>query len=187
MHHNGYSLPQVAELQSSMRRVSFWRTPKPRRPTGLTTNVAEAWALLLRLRHDPAVPSILTDCVSLVFATKAGHAAATPPRRATARIWREIADLLCGDFNKLRNELVWMLAHTSADNLHVGGKRSRTEEWRANQLADALAKRAAANTALREAADTAVRTAGETIQHWQAGSGHLCRQQPQVPADKVRW
>lgn len=60
-----------------------------------------------------------------------------------------------------------MPAHTSATESETrvksNGKGLTTTEWRANQLADALAKKGASSSALRAAADKLIKAAGNTL------------------------
>ena len=66
------------------------------------------------------------------------------------------------------DRLVWMPAHTSAalgnDRVKSNGRSLTTPEWRANQLADVLAKRGALVSPLRDEADKVIKVAGDTFQ-----------------------
>ena len=67
----------------------------------------------------------------------------------------------------MSQRLVWMPAHTTASESETrvksNGKSLTTTEWRANQLADALAKRGASSSALRTAADKVIKAAGNAL------------------------
>ena len=132
-----------------------------------TAGAAEAWALLLTLRHNPFIPDILTDCMSLLHAAKAGPLAAAAAKNTDARIWSQITDVTGGCYKELAQRLVWMPAHTSATESETrvksNGKGLTTTEWRANQLADALAKKGASCSALRAAADKLIKAAGNAL------------------------
>ena len=130
-----------------------------------TAGAAEAWALLLTLRENLCIPEILTDCLGLLNAAKAGPTAATTARKTDARIWRLVSDVTGDSFKVLAQHLVWMPAHTNAANVRVksDGKRFSTAEWRANQLADVLAKKGAASTPLRTEVDKAIKDAGNAL------------------------
>ena len=132
-----------------------------------TASAAEAWALLLTLRMNPSPPRILTDCLGLLIAARAGPFVATHGKRADARIWKMI-DAITGDsFKLLAASLVWMPAHTTASEAHKkaksDGKELSAAEWRANDLADKLAKKGALSSPLREAADKTIKTAGSSL------------------------
>ena len=109
-----------------------------------TASGAEAWALLLTVNSTLVVPHIITDCMGVVNAAQAGPSAATGARRMEARIWKEIAEALGHDFSQLRERLVWMPSHETAEaavtKRKSDGTRVTVTQWRANQLADALAK-----------------------------------------------
>ena len=79
-----------------------------------TAGAAEAWALLLTLQHSPFVPDILTDCMALLHAAKAGPAAALRARNTDARIWALISDVTGRSFKELASRLVCMPTHTRA-------------------------------------------------------------------------
>ena len=88
---------------------------------------------------------------------------------ANARIWKLIEEVLDGRMQPLRNSLVWMPAHTSVD---MCGSRQRSDlrnitpvDWRANQLADILAKAAAPEDAARKIAKRVIDTAQEALVH----------------------
>ena len=118
-----------------------------------TASAAEAWALKLVVSVCPFVPKILTDCMALVNAAQAGVQASTAASRVTARIWNDMSYCLDGDFNHLRGMLVWLPAHTACETIgsrcKSDGTLVRVAEWRANQLADSLAKRGAETSAFR--------------------------------------
>ena len=132
-----------------------------------TAGAAEAWALQLTLSGNALVPNVITDCMALVNAAAQGPEVAAGSKRMDARIWRQIADTLNGDFTQLRQRLVWMPAHTKAEAIghkkKSDGSRVTTTQWRANQLADVLAKRAAMKSPLREEAQAKIEDAGNAL------------------------
>ena len=132
-----------------------------------TAGAAEAWALLLTLRENPFPPYVLTDCMGLLHAAKAGPAASTRAKKTDARIWKEISDVTGGCFKELLNCLTWMPAHTTAAQAETraksNGRQLTTAEWRANQLADCLAKRGATCSPLRDDADRVIKAAGHAL------------------------
>ena len=68
---------------------------------------------------------------------------------------------------QLSKALVWMPAHTTSSaagtRAKSDGKLLTTAEWRANDLADKLAKKGAASTPLRAQADATISAAGEAL------------------------
>ena len=130
---------------------------------------AETWALHLTLKELIGVPQIFTDCQGLLRTANSGFTAATSPKKATARIWRLIEDTLDSRMQPLREALVWIPAHTSID---VCCTRQRSDskpmtpvDWRANQLADVLAKAAAPEDAGRRVAKRYIEAAQSALVH----------------------
>ena len=132
-----------------------------------TAGAAEAWALVLTLRENPYPPRILTDCMGLLTATHAGPAVATKSSKVDARIWKLIDAITSDNFVQLSKALVWMPAHTTSSaagtRVKSDGKLLSTTEWRANDLADKLAKKGAASSPLRVQADAVIAAAGEAL------------------------
>ena len=87
--------------------------------------------------------------MSLLTTAELGAVRATQAKRQLARVWNEIAECLDGDTGQLTSEgkLVWMPAHQTAamigERKVSNGRKLSTVDWRANRLADALAKGAA--------------------------------------------
>ena len=112
---------------------------------------------------------IVTDCLGLLRTAEAGFAAATSPKMANARIWGLIGELMDGQASQLRRALVWMPAHTSIDQcIHRLRSDLRTvsaTDWRANQLADVLAKSAAVDDSRRRAAARYINTSKRALLH----------------------
>ena len=167
----------VAVLNGAGDLVAYaWATP----PAWVkTSGMAETWAVLLTLRWNLAPPAIITDCLGVLNMAQAGARVATSARNPTARIWREIVDLSGGDLRQLRASLVWMPSHESAESAsstrNSAGRIVSVPEWRANQLADILAKRGAGTSALRDAADKTIKLAGKTLCHHGAQLGLVTR------------
>ena len=115
-----------------------------------TAASAEAWALCNVVSQAPFLPSMRTDCLSLITTAAAGIAKATEPRKVLARIWALIGMALDGDIQKLSDSstLIWVPAHMSPSSIgeakRSDGARLTHIDWRANRLADGLAKQAAA-------------------------------------------
>ena len=97
------------------------------------------WALLLCIRETASPPTMVTDCLGLLRTAEAGAAAATSAKKANARVWSLIAEVVEGRLVQLSHTLTWMPAHTTCDNFHSREKSTGSEvtttEWRANQLA----------------------------------------------------
>ena len=119
-----------------------------------TAAAAEAWALATVIRNTPIVPAMRTDCLSLLRTAENGALSATQAGRQLARIWQEISHALDGNIQVLTNEgsLTWMPAHQTeamiGEKRLSNGRRLTAVDWRANRLADALAKWAAARRQL---------------------------------------
>jgi hypothetical protein len=120
----------------------------------LTAAAAEAWALATVLKASPTIPQMKTDCLSLIRAAESGSKAATAAKRPLARIWKGVGHTLDADINQIAKaeRLGWVPAHQSlgmiGEKQLPDGTRLTAVDWRANRLADALAKRGAARFAL---------------------------------------
>ena len=155
----------VAVLDGDGKLIAYATATPP--PWVKTAGAAEAWALLLTLRENPAPPKVITDCLALLHAARAGPAFAARAKNTDARIWKQISECTGGCYRELLDALVWMPSHTSnsdgSSRIKSNGSAISTAEWRANQLADTLAKKGALVSPLREEADKLIKTAGETI------------------------
>jgi len=152
----------VAVLDVNGKLVAYATATPP--PWVKTAGAAEAWALLLTLKESPALPNIITDCLALLHAARAGPTFAARAKNTDARIWKQITECTGGSYKELLNALVWMPSHMSSLDSSCrsksNGRLVSTAEWRANQLADTLAKRGALVSPLREEADKVIKTAG---------------------------
>ena len=105
---------------------------------------AEAWALLMAIHLSVVMPRVITDCKGLVDTVCAGLTAATAPSRVLARIWVAINAELDGKLHYLVTALSWMPAHQTAamigNPVRGTGRILTVVHWRANRLADAVAK-----------------------------------------------
>lgn len=112
-----------------------------------TAAAAEAWAFYQVVSMNPAVPVVITDCKDILNALMAGKAAATSAERRLARVWHMIFHALDGGDLVDEASLLWMPAHGSCASigraLRSDGQPISGLDWRANRLADALAKAAA--------------------------------------------
>ena len=131
---------------------------------------AEAWALACILRLEPGTPDTTTDCLNLLQGLRRGRAIATDASCGLARVWSHIFAALDDDARvaAMLEGLRWMPAHgaqhTIARARKSDGDVVTPVDWRANRLADALAKRAAAehrapHAVRRLAADAAAASA----------------------------
>ena len=114
-----------------------------------TAAAAEAWALSEALALCPFPPFMKTDCLALLHTAEGGLASATAANRPLARIWNRIGNAMDGNISRLRSDglLVWVPAHQSSAAIGIkvlsNGDKLSDVDWRANRLADALAKQAA--------------------------------------------
>ena len=105
--------------------------------------------MVLGIAHTPL--RIVTDCMANRRTLLDGEEAATAAGRMLARVWTAIFACCEG---RLRGELdavlTWAPAHTSwatlASRMRADGLPITAQDWRANSLADALAKMAARAT-----------------------------------------
>jgi hypothetical protein len=144
-----------------------------------TAAAAEAWALLEVLRQTHTPPKMRTDCLSLVKTAKQGAEAATAPSRLLARIWVCIADILDGDLTTLErmNLLVWQPAHQTVQAIGQrhgsDGRKITTIDWRANRLADALAKQGAEQVRATKEARNLIKSGREAVRHAACNLGQI--------------
>ena len=101
--------------------------------------------------------------------------AALQSKRALARTWRMIVQVLDGDFTLARGMVTWMPAHGSVASIGCAkDSRSRPVDatmWRANRLVDLLAKAAAAPHRLPESARVRLQSARSLYLHHTARLG----------------
>ena len=102
---------------------------------------------------NPHPPRVATDCKGLVDTAARGKSRATSAKHPLARIWNSIAGCLDDNLHQLPQKglLRWIPAHLTESavgtTLPCGRKFSATD-WRANRLADALAKSVAKEHAI---------------------------------------
>ena len=113
-----------------------------------TAAAAELWAVMLVLSSTLSPPGIRTDCWSILAAAADGAAKASQATRMLAQVWSRIEVLLDGDLTSLvtSGQLSWMPAHGTVASIGVArrsdGLPITAVDWRANRLADAIAKTA---------------------------------------------
>ena len=109
--------------------------------------------------------------MSLITTAQAGIASATQPRKVLARIWILIGLALDGHIQQLGDSrcLVWVPAHTSPSSIgevkRSDGARLTHVDWRANRLADGLAKLAARHSRLPPAVLKLLASALEAVKY----------------------
>jgi len=138
---------------------------------------AEAWALLEVLQVSPGTPKIVTDCLGLIQQLERGGTDATGSRRPLARLWRLIFSVLDGQVPQewLHREFVWMGSHSSKAAIgraqKSNGEVVSATDWRANRLADGLAKMAAGRFRVPEELRRLLRTADRLVEYSAAALG----------------
>jgi hypothetical protein len=110
---------------------------------------AEAWAMLVVLQTAAAPPKVVTDCLGLLETLQRGREAATAANRPLARLWALTFAALDGQPPEgyVHGPLCWMASHGSRGTVGIAtlsdGRAVTFTDWRANRLADGLAKQAA--------------------------------------------
>ena len=115
-----------------------------------TAAAAECATLAVTVMLFPALPQIVTDCLSLVATARRGFPAATAAGRVLAGFWNMICGAVDGDSERLCRALAWMPAHKSLAKalraVKSNGEPVTRAQWRATRLADAAAKGIARET-----------------------------------------
>jgi len=136
---------------------------------------AELWAYFTVLSLNAGIPNVVTDCKGILDSLQKEPGHTTGPKKALARTWQFIRHVLDDDFAAARDKLCWMPSHQSASNLAgsiaSNGEPVTTLMWRANRLADALAKGIASRHRLPNWALSLVKSAGTLVKHQAARLG----------------
>ena len=146
-----------------------------------TAAEAEARALQLAVHLCPFASRIITDCLALVTVAQGGIVAASAASRPLAGVWSLIGAALDGDTVDLvqSKKLIWMPAHTSLANASSCKKSDGTPvtelDWRANRLADAVAKNAAKASKSTVHAVRSLKIAGDALRYEGAVLGAVTR------------
>ena len=136
-----------------------------------TSGEAEAWSLFLILREAVALPYLFTDYLGLLQAARRGTRSVTAGGNPAARVWSMIAHALDGSVTKLLDgdKLIWMPAHKSLTGSLArrksNGSLVKPWEWRANALADLLAKVGAPHSVVAERCEAVLDSATLAIRH----------------------
>ena len=151
-------------------------------PSRVTTAAeAEAWAIFFAISLCPSAPRMVTDCLSLLKAAECGTASATAATRRLGGLWTRIAAAMDGNLASLVDQelLVWMPAHqTTAEMARAvksNGHPVTTLDWRANRLADAVARSAATRGAPRREVIRCVKDAADALRLEAAALGAVTR------------
>jgi hypothetical protein len=113
-----------------------------------TAAAAELWAYYTVLRQLPEPQTTTTDGLGVLEALTSGPAAACAAGSKLARVWRMVFQILDEAGAKAAaSRLTWMPSHgavaTIGRAVKSNGRVVTATDWRANRLADALAKAAA--------------------------------------------
>ena len=112
---------------------------------------AETWAFYVVASLSPFLPRIVTDYLGILSTLRDGKDRAISAVRGTARLWKMVFSVLDSDdaLRQAQHRVVWMPSHGSRSSiggrLKSDGHPVSTVDWRANRLADAAAKAAAAD------------------------------------------
>ncbi len=121
------------------------------------------------------LPKVVTDCKGILDSLKRSPALATGHKMALARTWTMVSRALDDDFTSAASLVRWMPSHESAFTLRSvcdsNGDQVTQLMWRANRLADILAKAAAGRDRLPVKFTRLVSTAGEWVRHQAAKLG----------------
>jgi len=130
---------------------------------------AELWAFQVVAMLNTVLPQVVTDCKGIVDTLQSSPESACGHKRALARTWAMIAQLLDHEFFEAAAKVRWMPSHTSLRALgqtrDSQGQLVTTIMWRANRLADALAKNAASHDRLPQWVSKLVSNASTWTKH----------------------
>ena len=135
-------------IAGGVPRAVAWAIPPPWIDT---IPGAEAWALYVVLSICVRLPQVTTDCMGNRRTILEGREAATAASRPLARVWNAIFSCCEGALmSELDAMLTWGPAHTTwaslGTRLKSDGNPLTAIDWRANAIADAVAKIAAKRT-----------------------------------------
>ena len=138
---------------------------------------AELWALYSVAALDAELPMIVTDCKGLLDTLRGVPASACAHDKALARTWNMLRHILDDDFTQGARQVRWMPSHTSAHAIGSvpasDGQYITATMWRANRLADALAKAAASENRLPKWVPKIVALASKWVKHQAAKLGAI--------------
>ena len=130
---------------------------------------AELWALYTVATLNSFLPKVVTDCKGILDTLQGCPQAASGHKRALARTWNMVRHVLDDDFVTAAALVRWMPSHESAHTLgqtrDSHGQPITPLMWRANRLADILAKAAAGQNRLPAWVTGLVASAGTWVKH----------------------
>ena len=125
-------------------------------PPGWITDAAgaELWAYLVAVSESVQIPRVTTDCKGILDALRRHSEDLVNENAPLARTWALIVAALDGQIHAAAELTTWMPSHVSAQRMLADAPHNSAGvpvswiAWRANRLADALAKAAAQATRL---------------------------------------
>lgn len=146
-----------------------------------TAAAAELWALMVTLMINITPPVVVTDCLAILTAAGTGSAQVIAANRKIGHIWSRIVAILDDDVASLvaTRRLIWMPAHGPISaigrSIKSNSRAVTAVDWRANRLADALAKSAIGHTSACVAAEKLLSRAEALVRHEAALVGVVTR------------
>ena len=137
---------------------------------------AELWAFYFVHSISLAMPSVVTDCLGILQTLQTTPQHATSHSMVLARTWGMLAHTLDGCFNEAKAKTLWMPSHQAAGGIGSAicsdGKPITSLMWRANRLADILAKQAADKERLPKWVTGQASSAARLVQYQAARLGY---------------
>ena len=157
----------------------------------MTAPHAELYAVLLLCMMLPFPARITTDCKGLVTTARGGLERATAPDKTLAAEWGRLASCLDGSLAPLADGfLVWAPAHCTLSaalmSRRSDGQFCNEVDWRANRLADAVAKAAARVNAAPGTVIDLIRDARSALAHAAAVLGAVTHAANHHPVSTTR-
>ena len=131
---------------------------------------AELWAFHVVLKECAGMPYVVTDCKGIFDGLRLPQQRLLGEQSRLGRTWSLIVQALDGRLAVATARLTWMPAHTSASAMAFPPRDSSGQPiswvaWRANRLADALAKYAASRVRLPASVFKWIKDAEELHRH----------------------
>ena len=130
---------------------------------------AELWAFYFVANENASLPLIVTDCKGIVDSLMLTPQDTTRHDRALGRTWAMIRSVLDDNFQLAIERVSWMPSHESVEAVgrlrDSQGRPITSVMWRANRLADALAKKAASEHRLPSHALHQVEAAAQLVRY----------------------
>ena len=115
---------------------------------------AELWAYLIAIGESMQIPGVVTDCKGILDGLRRSRHDLVHEKAALARTWNLILAGIDNQLAEAAASTTWMPSHISAARMASNAPRDSDGHpitwigWRANRLADSLAKFAAASSRL---------------------------------------